>query len=236
MLIGVGGSGKQTLTKLAAFLMRLEIMQIEITKSYNLDTFRGDLQKLLMKSGVDRLPVAFIFNEAQIVYESFLEDVNNILNTGEVPNLFAKKEELEAIYSGVRPKALKAKRVDSPESLWGFFVEGIRNNLHIVLCMSPVGNQLRVRSRKFPSLINCCTLDWFSPWPKEALLEVASTFLEKLEGVSVKSELAQMCMEVQLQVQELCDRFARELRRQVYTTPKSYLDQIKLYTLLLKQK
>jgi dynein heavy chain len=29
----------------------------------------------------------------QIAYESFLEDINNILNTGEVPNLFVKKED-----------------------------------------------------------------------------------------------------------------------------------------------
>lgn len=76
--------------------------------------------------------------------------------------------------------ALKAKRVDSPESLWTFFVEGVRNQLHIVLCMSPVGNQLRVRCRKFPSLVNCCTIDWFTPWPKEALLEVANKFLDKV--------------------------------------------------------
>lgn len=36
--------------------------------------------------------------------------------------------------------------------------------------MSPVGETLRIRTRKFPSMINCCTLDWFSAWPKEALL------------------------------------------------------------------
>ena len=46
--------------------------------------------------------------------------------------------------------------------------------------MSPVGNQLRVRCRKFPSLVNCCTIDWFTPWPKEALLEVANKFLDKV--------------------------------------------------------
>ena len=55
----------------------------------------------------------------------------------------------------------KLKKVETPEALWTFFIEEIRNNLHIVLCMSPVGDLLRVRSRKFPSLINCCTLDWF---------------------------------------------------------------------------
>ena len=53
------------------------------------------------------------------------------------------------------------------------FVERVRNNLHTVLCMSPVGDQLRVRCRKFPSLVDCCTLDWFAAWPEEALISVS---------------------------------------------------------------
>jgi hypothetical protein len=65
---------------------------------------------------------------------------------------------------------------DSPEPIWNFFVQSIRENLHVVLCMSPAGKLLRVRCRKFPSLVTCCTHDWFFSWPKEALLEVASKF------------------------------------------------------------
>jgi len=49
------------------------------------------------------------------------------------------------------------------------------NNLHIVLCMSPVGSAFRSRCRMFPSLVNCCTIDWFIEWPREALLSVSKT-------------------------------------------------------------
>lgn len=101
-----------------------------------------------------------------------------MLNTGEVPNLFSKKEDLEAVMNGVRSMVQKLKRPESAEVLWGTFIEGIRENLHIVLCMSPVGEALRVRCRKFPSLVNCCVLDWFSRWPESALREVALKFLE----------------------------------------------------------
>ena len=44
--------------------------------------------------------------------------------------------------------------------------------------MSPVGDSLRVRSRKFPALVNCCTINWFFPWPDEALISVASAILD----------------------------------------------------------
>jgi len=60
-------------------------------------------------------------------------------------------------------------------------VERVREKLHTVLCMSPVGEALRIRTRKFPSMINCCTLDWFSSWSKAALVEVADKFLKEIE-------------------------------------------------------
>jgi hypothetical protein len=50
------------------------------------------------------------------------------------------------------------------------FGHRVRHNLHIILCMSPVGGRLRTRCRQFPSLINCCTIDWFNPWPPAALV------------------------------------------------------------------
>lgn len=83
--------------------------------------------------------------------------------------------------NGVRTHAIKAKKPDSPDDLWNFFIDNVRKNLHIILCMSPVGSALRIRTRKFPSMIDCCTLDWFSDWPKEALLSVALKFLDQIE-------------------------------------------------------
>lgn len=81
----------------------------------------------------------------------------------------------------MRPYAAKKKVQDSPEYLWNLFINCIRENLHIILCMSPVGETLRVRCRKFPSLINCTSLDWFPNWPKEALIEVANKFIADIE-------------------------------------------------------
>lgn len=137
--------------------------------------------KMMNKSGVEGIPMSFIFTDIQIANESFLEDINNMLNTGEVPNLYSKKEDLEYVISNIRTIVVKLKRPDSPECLWNYFIERVRENLHIVLCMSPIGEALRVRCRKFPSLVNCCTLDWFPPWPKEALLSVANRFLGSID-------------------------------------------------------
>ncbi len=39
----------------------------------------------------------FIFSDNDIINEAFVEDVNNILTVGEIPNLFSPKEDLPAL-------------------------------------------------------------------------------------------------------------------------------------------
>lgn len=49
----------------------------------------------------------------------------------------------------------------TPLNMYNKFVERIRRNLHVVLAFSPIGDAFRNRLRMFPSLINCCTINWF---------------------------------------------------------------------------
>ena len=118
------------------------------------------------------------------------------------------------------------------------FIEWVREYLHICLCMSPVGDSLRIRCRKFPSLVNCCTLNWFDRWPEQALLYVSSEFLKDLEydifycslpSDLVRMGLSEMCMQIHTTVEHMSKIFFEKFRRRVYTTPKSYLDLIHLY-------
>lgn len=68
------------------------------------------------------------------------------------------------------------------------FVELTKTNYHVAFCTSPVGDTLRLRCRKFPSLINNCTLDWFHSWPKEALVSCCTSRLKDLK-LSFNEEL-----------------------------------------------
>jgi dynein heavy chain, axonemal len=90
MLVGVGGSGRQSLTRLAAYIAGCEVFTIEIRKGYRQLEFREDLKKLFGKAGVQGKTVTFLFNDNQIKEEGFLEDINNVLQSGEVPNLYTR--------------------------------------------------------------------------------------------------------------------------------------------------
>ncbi len=54
------------------------------------------------------------------------------------------------------------QRIDmTPLNMYNKFLERVRINLHIVLTFSPIGEAFRNRLRMVPSLISCCTIDWF---------------------------------------------------------------------------
>lgn len=63
--------------------------------------------------------------------------------------------------------------------LRAYFVR-VRENLHVVLAMSPIGENFRNRTRMYPGLVNCTTIDWFQRWPADALVEVATKFIQDI--------------------------------------------------------
>jgi len=202
MLIGVGGSGKQSLIKLASYVYGMDFKQIEIVKGYGVKEFREFVKGMMFTTGILGTSLAFTMTDSQILSETFLEDINNILNTGEIPNLLLP-EDKDKVQNDLRTVITDAKKVETNDLCNQLFISRVREFFHICLCMSPVGDALRIRCRKFPSLVNCCTLDWFSRWPEEALLYVSRAFLKNLELPSdeIRTNLAEMCMIIHTSVE-----------------------------------
>jgi len=237
LLVGVGGSGRKSLARLATYVAELKCFSIEITKNYRLVEFREDLKSMFRQAGVGNAPTVFLFDETQIVVETFLEDINNILTSGEVPNLFSK-DELAGICEDVRPAAKQAGAGETQDHLYAFFLGRVINNLHIVLCMSPIGDGFRERCRMFPGLVNCCTIDWFTEWPSDALQEVANRQMEQEKSMddAVKESLCAVFATCHRSTSEKSAEMLATLKRKNYVTPTNYLEFVNGYRQLLGEK
>ena len=104
MLVGVGGSGKQSLSKLSAFILTYDVFRIVVATNYTLNDLKTDMQTLFTKAGVMGNPTLFLLTDSQIASEYFLVYINDILAAGYVPDLFAK-DEIDGILGKVRTEA-----------------------------------------------------------------------------------------------------------------------------------
>uniref|UniRef100_A0A670YVL6 Dynein axonemal heavy chain 10 n=1 Tax=Pseudonaja textilis TaxID=8673 RepID=A0A670YVL6_PSETE len=237
LLVGVGGSGKQSLARLAAYTAGCEVFEIVLSRGYSENNLREDLKILYTRLGIENKIVVFLFTDAHVAEEGFLELINNMLTSGIVPALFAD-DERDNILSQITQEAMKTGIAPAKESVWQYFVNKSANNLHIVLGMSPVGETLRTRCRNFPGLVNNTGIDWFLPWPPQALYAVAKFFLgsNPLVPSEHTEELIAHTVMVHGSVGVYSKKFLQKLRRSNYVTPKNYLDFINTYTKLLEDK
>ena len=92
LLVGVGGSGKQSLSRLAAFVCGYKVVQIMVNQGYSLLDFRTDLQTMYNSAGVKLEGVMFLLTDQQIVNEKFMVYINDLLSSGNIPDLYNKDE------------------------------------------------------------------------------------------------------------------------------------------------
>jgi len=102
LLVGVGGSGKQSLTKLSAFICKHKFFQISLTKSYTEKSLQEDIKLLFEEIAMRNGSVTFIITDAEIKSEGFLELINSLLATGEIPGML-NKDDREMFSLGVKP-------------------------------------------------------------------------------------------------------------------------------------
>ncbi|NXC57105.1 DYH17 protein, partial [Aleadryas rufinucha] len=237
LLVGVGGSGKQSLARLAAHISNLGVFQITLRKGYGIPDLKLDLASQYIKAAVKSVPTVFLMTDSQVAEESFLVVINDFLASGEVQGLF-QDTDLETIISAMRPQVKSLGLEDTKENCWKLFIDKVRRQLRVVLCFSPVGSTLRVRARRFPAVVNCTAIDWFHEWPEDALVSVSSRFLEETPDIEpeVKASISRFMSFVHTSSKEMSKTYLAVERRYNYTTPKTFLELIKLYQNLLASK
>ena len=181
LLVGDSGAGKTVLSKFVSWMNGLSIFQIKAHSRYGIDDFNEDLRTVMRRVGVEGEKVCFIFDEGNVLGSGFLEAMNALLASGEVPGLF-EGDEYNALMSASRDAAARDGVIlDSEEELWRRFTSIVQRNLHVVFTMNPSGGEWKNRATTSPALFNRCVVDWFGTWSPKAMGEVGKEFTQRLD-------------------------------------------------------
>eukprot|EP00892_Ulva_mutabilis_P009854 jgi/Ulvmu1/7240/UM035_0027.1 len=237
LLVGLGGSGRKCLTRLAAAMEEYACFEIAVSKNYGKAEWHDDLRRVIRVAGEACKPVVFCLSDTQIQDESFVEDVSSLLNVYEVPNLFPASD-IAQILENIRPKAKLVGMDGNMDLLYAFFLQQVKRHLRIALAFSFVGDAFRDRLRAFPALVNCTTIDWFTAWPEDALQAVAHQYLAGHTGISEDEmrQLPQLCMKFHQTAQDIAVTFLQKEKRHFYVTPTSYLELLLAYRSMLASR
>jgi dynein heavy chain len=159
-----------------------------------------------------------------------------MLCTGMVPALF-EGEEKEGILILVKETMLRSGVSSSDKDvLWDLFVDTCRQNLHIVLALSPSGDKLRKRCRNFPGLLTNCQIDWLFDWQEDALQLIAKEAITEsdiLDGDVIHKIRSQMVV-IHKNLKTEAERFCCSSGRNYVVTSSHYLNFIECYKTQLK--
>jgi len=117
---------------------------------------------------------------------------------------------------------------EAPDAIYEWFFNRVKDNLHLSICMSPVGESFRNYCRQYPALINNTTIDWFMPWPEEALIEVAQKYLSAIDLPDEKRQgLSNLCGYTHATTQAFSEEMQQKLKRIFYVTPTNFIELLK---------
>jgi len=191
---------------------------------------------LYTKCGLKDDGILFLMTESHITNERFLVYMNDLLSSGEIAELYTEDDKMN-IVNIVRPKVKADGKSDTPDECWAWYIEKVVCNLHVCLCFSP-GEDFRRRAKRFPALVTCTVINWFHAWPQDALLNVAKNKLEEIElGTDEIRDAVTAFMPYSFAaVNQAGKKCFDQEKRYVYTTPKSFLELIMLFSNMLNKR
>lgn len=110
LLVGVGGSGKQSLARLSAFISSLEPFQVQLKSTYGIADLKADLSALYIKAGLKNASIMFLMTDSQVADERFLVLINDMLASGQIPEMFAD-DEIDMIIQTISPEVLTVNNI-----------------------------------------------------------------------------------------------------------------------------
>ncbi|XP_029026743.1 cytoplasmic dynein 2 heavy chain 1 isoform X2 [Betta splendens] len=235
LLAGRSGVGRHTATCLVSHMHGYTVITPKISRGYSLKHFNSDLKTMMQLAGLEGQQVVLLLEDYQFVHPAFLEMVNSLLSSGEVPGLYTP-EELEPLLSPLKDAASQ-DGYSGP--LYNYFSYRIQQNLHIVLIMDCTNSNFTLNCESNPAFYRKCTVQWMEGWSESSMKKIPELLLANAEGGGEEKERANGNKRKSSgSEQDLCRLFlmVHESCREHGATPSQYMAFLHVYTALYSRK
>ncbi|KAG2383610.1 hypothetical protein C9374_004281 [Naegleria lovaniensis] len=243
LLCGTSGTGRALLARFCAWMNDYSVFQIKAHKNYGIKDFEEDLRKILRRAGCKDEKICFIFDESNILKPSFLEYMNSLLASGEVPGLFEADEYANLINMCKDAATMNnVLNLDTTEELYQWFVTQVQKNLHIVFTINPENADFKSRAATSPALFNRCIIDWFGSWPYQGLQEIATSFTTKItedffsKDFTNVGTVSDALVQINACVEKVGKDVERKTGKKLFLSPRHFLDFIKQFDQIYWEK
>ncbi|KAH8738601.1 dynein heavy chain, partial [Cryptosporidium ryanae] len=178
LLIGPPGCGKTLLAELVSWLNGLSVFSIKPGRKYDIFSFESDLRTVMKRAALKGEKLTFIFEESHALGPAFIERMNALLASGEVPGLF-EGDEYNQLLSECRTafSGSSVSMSDDNNDLFSRFTHLVQENLHIVFTLNPANPNFKETQSLSPALFNRCVVNWMGDFTEEALTQIARSVL-----------------------------------------------------------
>ncbi|XP_071846316.1 cytoplasmic dynein 2 heavy chain 1-like isoform X2 [Apostichopus japonicus] len=224
LLAGRSGVGRRSAVTLVAHLHRTELFTPKLARNYSLKQFKVDLKTVMQMAGVEDQQVILLLEDHQFVEKQFLELINSLLSSGEVPGLYTP-EELEPLLAPLRDKASEE---GFRGTLVNYFASCIKKNLHIALIMDCKNPLFAVNCQSNPAFYKSCVVQWMEEWSKESMKEIPKMLLGKTHKSKEKKDDVKEFYKSFLEIHRSCS--AKD------ATPRQYMNFLTTYLSVYEKK
>uniref|UniRef100_A0A3Q1HTI5 Cytoplasmic dynein 2 heavy chain 1 n=1 Tax=Anabas testudineus TaxID=64144 RepID=A0A3Q1HTI5_ANATE len=236
LLAGRSGVGRHTATCLVSHMHGYTLFTPKISRGYTLKHFNNDLKTVMQLAGLEGQQVVLLLEDYQFVHSAFLEMVNSLLSSGEVPGLYTP-EELEPLLSSLKDAA---SQDGFTGPLYNYFSYRIQQNLHIVLIMDCSNSNFTINCESNPAFYRKCSVQWMEGWSESSMKKIPELLLAKTEGAGGEENEREKGTKGKSSGKNtyLCRLFlmVHESCREHGATPSQYMAFLHVYTALYSRK
>ncbi|EGR28544.1 hypothetical protein IMG5_173090 [Ichthyophthirius multifiliis] len=188
LLSGRSGIGRRSCISLIGTMLRMEIVSPSTSRDYSTREFQKELKVFLEKAGIQNKNIILFIEDHHLVKSEFLEILNSLISSGEIPGLFTQ-DEVEHSFQN----ADEIRREFYGKSLYEIFTLKVKQNLRIVLSMDHSREQFIQNCAQNPAFFSKCNVIWLTGWSKESMNVIVKEELkEELEQMQQQKEKEEM--------------------------------------------